>query len=104
MDCRAFTISIIFTSIGVVTPIEAVNTESLTKRKNLLSMNTPFDETRTERKNLYRFPAELHIVHYNQKYADLATASGFSDGIAVLAILIEVRKHSFRPFEQIQMS
>lgn len=48
------------------------------------------------------FPAELHIVHYNQKYADFATASGFSDGIAVLAILIEVSTRDNIAFRHIQ--
>ncbi|XP_053318044.1 carbonic anhydrase 12 [Spea bombifrons] len=36
-----------------------------------------------------RFAAELHIVHYNSKYADVATAMDAADGLAVLGILIE---------------
>ncbi|XP_062998361.1 carbonic anhydrase 12-like [Elgaria multicarinata webbii] len=37
------------------------------------------------------FAAELHIVHYNSdKYPDLKSAVDKSDGLAVLAILIEV--------------
>ncbi|XP_018408279.1 PREDICTED: carbonic anhydrase 12 [Nanorana parkeri] len=42
-----------------------------------------------------RFPAELHIVHYNTKYADMATAMEAGDGLAVLGILIEIG--SFNP-------
>ncbi|KAM9311818.1 carbonic anhydrase 12 [Gastrophryne carolinensis] len=42
-----------------------------------------------------RFAAELHIVHYNTKYTDLATAMGVGDGLAVLGILIEIG--SFNP-------
>uniref|UniRef100_A0A8C8RAM6 Carbonic anhydrase n=1 Tax=Pelusios castaneus TaxID=367368 RepID=A0A8C8RAM6_9SAUR len=38
------------------------------------------------------FAAELHIVHYNSdKYPDVTTAIDKSDGLAVLAVLIEVR-------------
>ncbi|XP_063301977.1 carbonic anhydrase 12 [Pelobates fuscus] len=37
-----------------------------------------------------RFSAEVHIVHYNSKYADLATAMNAADGLAVLGILLEV--------------
>ena len=39
---------------------------------------------------IFRFPAELHIVHFNQKYDNFTEASKHSDGLAVLAILIEV--------------
>ncbi|XP_072258179.1 carbonic anhydrase 12 [Pyxicephalus adspersus] len=42
-----------------------------------------------------RFPAELHIVHYNTKYADVATAMEAGDGLAVLGILMEIG--SFNP-------
>ncbi|KAM3924896.1 carbonic anhydrase 12 [Leptodactylus fuscus] len=37
-----------------------------------------------------RFPAEMHIVHYNSKYADISTAMEASDGLAVLGVLIEI--------------
>uniref|UniRef100_A0A8D0HIP3 Carbonic anhydrase n=1 Tax=Sphenodon punctatus TaxID=8508 RepID=A0A8D0HIP3_SPHPU len=38
------------------------------------------------------FAAEVHIVHYNSdKYPDIMTAVDKSDGLAVLAVLIEVR-------------
>nr|XP_020640366.1 carbonic anhydrase 12 isoform X1 [Pogona vitticeps] len=42
------------------------------------------------------FAAELHIVHYNSdKYPDFQTASDKADGLAVLAVLIEIG--SFNP-------
>lgn len=37
-----------------------------------------------------RYPAELHIVHYGQKYDNFTEASKHPDGLAVLAVLIEV--------------
>ncbi|XP_056428831.1 carbonic anhydrase 12 isoform X3 [Hyla sarda] len=42
-----------------------------------------------------RYPAEMHIVHYNSKYADVSTAMEAADGLAVLGILIEIG--SFNP-------
>ncbi|XP_063782604.1 carbonic anhydrase 12 isoform X2 [Pseudophryne corroboree] len=42
-----------------------------------------------------RFAAELHIVHYNSKYADINVAMETADGLAVLGILIEIG--SFNP-------
>lgn len=38
----------------------------------------------------FRYPAELHIVHYGQKYDNFTEASKHPDGLAVLAVLIEV--------------
>ena len=46
----------------------------------------------------HSFPAELHIIHYNQKYGDFETASEFADGLAVLAIMIEVYIPSFESY------
>ncbi|XP_078007321.1 carbonic anhydrase 12 isoform X2 [Phascolarctos cinereus] len=41
------------------------------------------------------FAAELHIVHYNSdKYPDMSTAREKSDGLAVLAVLIEMGSFS----------
>ncbi|XP_074090441.1 carbonic anhydrase 12 isoform X2 [Macrotis lagotis] len=41
------------------------------------------------------FAAELHIVHYNSdKYPDVSTAKDKSDGLAVLAVLIEIGSFS----------
>ncbi|EFX88103.1 alpha-carbonic anhydrase [Daphnia pulex] len=48
------------------------------------------------------FPAELHIVHYNEKYGDFATASGYPDGLAVLGIMIETEAHDNIAFRHIQ--
>ena len=39
---------------------------------------------------MYRFQAELHIVHYNAKYGSFGEATKHSNGLAVLAVLIEV--------------
>ncbi|KAM4614975.1 carbonic anhydrase 9 [Polymixia lowei] len=36
------------------------------------------------------FPAEIHVVHYNSKYADLSEAASKPDGLAVLGGFIEV--------------
>uniref|UniRef100_A0A3B3R551 Carbonic anhydrase n=1 Tax=Paramormyrops kingsleyae TaxID=1676925 RepID=A0A3B3R551_9TELE len=39
-----------------------------------------------------RFAAELHVVHFNsKKYSNVSVAADKSDGLAVLAVLIEVR-------------
>jgi carbonic anhydrase len=40
--------------------------------------------------HLFRYPAELHIVHYNSKYGSFNGALSHDDGLAVLGILIEV--------------
>ncbi|XP_073506878.1 carbonic anhydrase 12 [Phyllobates terribilis] len=37
-----------------------------------------------------KFAAEMHIVHYNSKYANVGTAMEVSDGLAVLGIFIEI--------------
>lgn len=36
------------------------------------------------------YPAELHVVHYNTKYADISEAVSKPDGLAVLGFFIEV--------------
>ena len=41
------------------------------------------------------YPAELHIVHYGQKYDNFTEASKHPDGLAVLAVMIEVIKFNF---------
>ncbi|KAM5172093.1 carbonic anhydrase 12-like [Mantella aurantiaca] len=41
-----------------------------------------------------RFSAELHIVHYNTKYADVTSAMEAGDGLAVLGILIEIGSYN----------
>ena len=40
--------------------------------------------------NNVRYPAEMHLVHYNAKYGSMTKATGYSDGLAVLGVLIEV--------------
>ena len=37
-----------------------------------------------------RYPAEIHVVHYNKKYPDFSEASHHADGLAVLGIMVEV--------------
>ena len=41
------------------------------------------------------YPAELHIVHYGQKYDNFTEASKHPDGLAVLAVMIEVIQFNF---------
>jgi len=36
------------------------------------------------------YPLELHLVHYNSKYPDIATAVGQEDGLAVLGIFFHL--------------
>jgi carbonic anhydrase len=36
------------------------------------------------------FPMELHLVHWNTKYADISEAVGHSDGLAVLGFFYEI--------------
>ncbi|KXJ27896.1 carbonic anhydrase 2 isoform X2 [Exaiptasia diaphana] len=36
------------------------------------------------------YPAELHLVHYNSKYANLSASLAHADGLAVLGIFFEV--------------
>ncbi|XP_046449481.1 carbonic anhydrase 2-like [Daphnia pulex] len=49
-----------------------------------------------------RYPAELHIVHYGQKYDNFTEASKHPDGLAVLAILIEMEKRDNIAFRHIE--
>lgn len=41
------------------------------------------------------YDAEVHLVHYNLKYGDFATAVLQSDGIAVVGVLFEVNSKLF---------
>ena len=36
------------------------------------------------------YPMEIHLVHWNNKYGDVGTAIGNSDGLAVLGFFYEV--------------
>jgi carbonic anhydrase len=38
----------------------------------------------------FRYPAELHMVHYNSKYGTFSEALSHEDGLAVFGIMIEV--------------
>ena len=58
----------------------------------------------------YSFAGELHIVHYNAKYGSFSEATKHSDGLAVLAILIELGQrdnialeHIVQQLEQVKM-
>jgi len=39
-----------------------------------------------------RFPLELHLVHYNARYADISEAVGHEDGLAVVGILFQLSR------------
>ncbi len=49
-----------------------------------------------------RYEAELHIVHYNSKYSSFDEASGYPDGLAVLAVMIEPSKWDHIAFRHIE--
>ena len=40
-----------------------------------------------------RTAAEIHLVHFNSKYSSEEEAQKFPDGLAVLAVMIEVFNH-----------
>lgn len=42
----------------------------------------------------HRYAAELHLVHYNTRYKDLAEAKTKPDGLAVVAIFYEIAEES----------
>ena len=39
---------------------------------------------------IYSYPAELHIIHYAQKYGSVNEAIKHKDGLAVLAVFMEL--------------
>ncbi|KAL0965001.1 hypothetical protein UPYG_G00275490 [Umbra pygmaea] len=47
------------------------------------------------------FPAEIHVVHYNSKYADLSKAANQSDGLVVLGGFIGIGLHENDNYEKI---
>jgi carbonic anhydrase len=58
--------------------------------------------------NFRPYAAELHIVHYAQKYGTIAEATKYKDGLAVIGILIETQardnvafRHIVKQFSQI---
>ncbi|XP_056089216.1 carbonic anhydrase 9 [Rhinichthys klamathensis goyatoka] len=47
------------------------------------------------------FPAEIHVVHYNSKYANLIEAASKADGLAVLGGFIGIGLHENDNYEKI---
>ncbi|TRY53661.1 hypothetical protein DNTS_008662 [Danionella cerebrum] len=47
------------------------------------------------------YPAEIHVVHYNSKYANLSDAASKADGLAVLAGFIGIGLHENEEYEKI---
>ena len=37
----------------------------------------------------------MHLVHYNKKYGNVANAVNYSDGLAVIGVMIEVTSGPF---------
>ncbi|WAR15733.1 CAH14-like protein [Mya arenaria] len=48
------------------------------------------------------YPMEMHIVHYNRKYGNLATAMSREDGLAVLGFFFEIGRYNAHFNEIIQ--
>lgn len=44
--------------------------------------------------NGHRYAAELHLVHFNEKYKYLSAAASQSDGLSVLAIFFELAEEA----------
>lgn len=61
----------------------------------------PIRQTQRQQSDLNRFQAELHIVHYKSSYGSFAEAVKHSDGLAVLAILIELERRDNTAFRHI---
>ncbi|KAB5543637.1 hypothetical protein PHYPO_G00081570 [Pangasianodon hypophthalmus] len=47
------------------------------------------------------FPAEIHVVHYNSKYASIKEAASKPDGLAVLGAFIGIGLHENENYEKI---
>jgi len=47
------------------------------------------------------YPAEIHLIHYNTKYADLAEAVQHPDGLTVLGLFVQVGHYDNPFFESI---
>ncbi|KAG7476508.1 hypothetical protein MATL_G00083760 [Megalops atlanticus] len=50
------------------------------------------------------FPAEIHMVHYNSKYANISEAASKPDGLAVLGAFIGIGLHENENYEKILSS
>jgi carbonic anhydrase len=44
---------------------------------------------------LFRYVAEVHIVHWDTKYGNFVNATKHNDGLAVLGVLVEVNTNIF---------
>ena len=47
--------------------------------------------------NLKRYPAEMHMVHFNSKYKTLSEAVNHADGLAIFAIFIDTNTTNYSP-------
>jgi len=85
--CPVATSSSSSTSTGEPTTPRAVSTQSPADRelepRSLKSSSGAISF-------LFRYSGELHLVHYNSKYANIAEAAANKDGIAVLGIFLQV--------------
>lgn len=44
---------------------------------------------------MFRYVAEVHIVHWDTKYGNFVNATKHNDGLAVLGVLVEVNTNIF---------
>ncbi|KAG2466747.1 CAH9 anhydrase, partial [Polypterus senegalus] len=51
-----------------------------------------------------RFPAEIHVVHYNSKYENLGEAASQPDGLAVLGAFLEIGRQENAEYNNILTS
>ncbi|XP_028660808.1 carbonic anhydrase 14 isoform X2 [Erpetoichthys calabaricus] len=51
-----------------------------------------------------RFPAEIHVVHYNSKYENLGEAASQPDGLAVLGAFLEIGRQENAEYNNILSS
>lgn len=64
--------------------------EHTVRNKKYGKFNTIRHLFQTKHNSYVRYAAELHLVHYNAKYGNLANAVQNSDGLAVLGVFIQV--------------
>ena len=85
--CPVATSSSSSTSTGEPTTPRAVSTQSPADRE----LEPRFLKSSSGAISfLFRYSGELHLVHYNSKYANIAEAAANKDGIAVLGIFLQV--------------
>ena len=51
--------------------------------------------------NSKRYAAKMHFVHYNDKYGSLTEAFKYANGVAVLAVFVDVKVFDNMSFEKI---